>query len=254
MANFPSRQNPGNPYPIELDQRKTPVHRGHGDPTLRAQLDDQKTRRSIRRMKILTAVATTIILIVVIQRFGPHILNHGVRKPPQPTPVSPQPAIAPSSLPIQNEPQKSTQRLLQPEELLTATKEEVLWVIQEPVRDSDLVHTSARAKAGDVDAQYGMGLRFADGHGVPQNYSVAMTWFMKASERGNPEAQLKLALGYMKGIGVPQDEEQAVMWLKRAANNDNSWAQRALSHCTLPVRAFRETTYEHIPGPRSRRN
>jgi uncharacterized protein len=78
-----------------------------------------------------------------------------------------------------------------------------------------------------------MGLRFADGDGAPQDYTVAMKWFEKAAESGNPEAQLKLVFGYIQGIGLPRDEHQAVMWLKHAANNGNTWAQRALSNLYL---------------------
>ena len=231
MANFPSRQNPDkSSYPsIAPDPRRTAVHQDYADPLLWAQLDHQKARRSIRRMKTLTAVATTVILIAAVQHFGPRIWNHSGRKPTaEAPPTLPKSAVAPSSLPTQKGPETSAQKLLQRQDLLTASKEEVISAIQEPGRDIDLAHASERAKAGDPDAQYGMGVRFANGYDVPQNFSSAMTWFMKA-ERGHPEAQLKLALGYMKGIGVPQDEEQAVMWLKRAANNDNSWAQHALS-------------------------
>lgn len=105
--------------------------------------------------------------------------------------------------------------------------------IREPIRDADLARTSSRAKAGDVAAEYAMGLRFADGDGAPQDYAVAMKWFEKAAESGNPEAQLKLVFGYIQGIGLPRDEHQAVMWLKHAANNGNTWAQRALSNLYL---------------------
>ena len=122
---------------------------------------------------------------------------------------------------------------LKPEDLPTATKEAAMSAIQEPPSDTHSARSSDRAKAGDTAAQYNMGVRFADGDGVAQNYAVAMTWFTKASQAGNSAAQVKLALGYMKGIGVPLDENQAVMWLKRAANSGNNWAQRALSNLYL---------------------
>ena len=179
---------------------------------------------------MLTAFSLTVTLILVVHRFGGRILHHSTySQTAKPTPALPQ-TMPRSTSARQDAPQSPMEGLFSPEKLPGASKEEVMSAIQEPIRDTDLARTSNRATAGDIDAQYEMGLRSADGDGVPQDYAEAMRWFTKASERGSPEAQLKLGLGYMKGIGVPYDENQGVMWLKRAANSGNAWAQKALSN------------------------
>ena len=122
--------------------------------------------------------------------------------------------------------------------VLTATRQETILGIQEPIQGTDVNRTLNRANAGDSIAQYEMGLRYADGEGVPQNYQDAMAWFAKAAENGNSKAQWKLGLGYMKGIGVPHDERKAVVWFKRAANQGDVRAQSALSDAYLSGRGI----------------
>jgi hypothetical protein len=117
--------------------------------------------------------------------------------------------------------------------VLTATRQETILAIQDPIQGTDVNRTLNRANAGDSTAQYEMGLQYADGEGVPQNYEEAMAWFAKAAENGNDKAQWKLGLGYMKGIGVPHDERTAVAWFKRAANQGDIRAQSALSDAYL---------------------
>jgi putative methionine-R-sulfoxide reductase with GAF domain len=123
-----------------------------------------------------------------------------------------------------------------PDSVLTATREEVIRAIPEPVQGTDVNRVLNRANAGDPIAQYEMAVRYADGEGVPQNYQDAMAWFAKAAANGNEKAQWKLGLGYIKGIGVPHDEREAVMWFKRAANRGDIRAQTALSDVYLSGR------------------
>jgi TPR repeat protein len=120
--------------------------------------------------------------------------------------------------------------------LLTATRQEVILAIQEPVQGTDINRVLNRAGAADSVAQYEMALRYADGEGVPQNYRDAMAWFAKAAANDNDKAQWKLGLGYLKGIGVPHDERKAAIWFKRAANHGNIRAQSALSDLYLSGR------------------
>jgi hypothetical protein len=239
MANFLSGENEGDSAHDPTQPKRTPrgfVHQAYVDPasSIRAHEDYLKYRRSILRMKILTAISVAVIVTLAIQRYAHSILNHNDR------PRSSQAIVAPphfesasSDLPVQNAPLNSNRGLFDPKNLNTASKEELMSAIQEPILDADLVRTSSRAKAGDMSADYAMGLRFAHGDGVPQDYSAAMKWFEKAAQRGDAEAQLKLVFGYIQGIGLPRDEHQSVMWLKRAANNGNTWAQRALSNLYL---------------------
>jgi hypothetical protein len=122
--------------------------------------------------------------------------------------------------------------------VLTATRQETILAIQDPIQGRDPNRILNRAKAGDSTAQYEMGLRYADGEGMPQNYQDAMAWFAKAAQNGNDRAQWKLGLGYMKGIGVLLDERTAVAWFKRAANQGEIRAQSALSDAYLSGRGI----------------
>jgi GAF domain/Sel1 repeat len=120
--------------------------------------------------------------------------------------------------------------------VLTATTQEVMLAIQEPVQGTDVNRVLNRVGAADSVAQYEMALRYADGEGVPQNFRDAMAWFAKAAANGNDNARWKLGLGYIKGIGVPHDERKAVLWFKRAANHGDIRAQNVLSDLYLSGR------------------
>src|SRR3984893_3776328 len=120
--------------------------------------------------------------------------------------------------------------------ILTTTRQEDILAIQEAFEGTDVNRILNRADTGDSIAQYEMGLRYADGEGVPQNYRDAMAWFAKAAANGNDNAQWKLGLGYIKGIGVPHDERKAVVWFKRAANHGDIRSQSALSDLYLSGR------------------
>jgi hypothetical protein len=41
-----------------------------------------------------------------------------------------------------------------------------------------------RAEAGDVDAQYNLGVMYANDRGVPQDDAEAVAWYRKAAEQG----------------------------------------------------------------------
>jgi hypothetical protein len=196
---------------------------------------DARSERSILRMKILTGVSAIAMLATIVDRYARHYPRVGPHVTPPATvakhePILPEQGAAPEQG-SNNDGQSRA-----PENVVTASREEVISAIQEPVQDTDLNRTLNQANAGVFTAQYELGLRYADGKGVSQNYHDAMTWFAKASDAGNAKAQWKLALGYLKGIGVPRDERQAVVWLKRAANNGDTRAQRALSEMYLSGR------------------
>jgi hypothetical protein len=99
--------------------------------------------------------------------------------------------------------------------------------------DQDLETTRLAADSGDTNAEYQLGLIYANGAGVAQNYVEAMRWFEKAARNGSPAAQWRTGLGYAKGIGVVQDERMAAEWFKKAANNAHIGAQLALSQLYL---------------------
>ena len=74
------------------------------------------------------------------------------------------------------------------------------------------------AERGDARAQLYIGLMYAKGDGVPQNFIEAANWYHLASEQGNPMAQYLLGLMFDKGQGVPQDYVLAYKWLNLATS------------------------------------
>lgn len=88
--------------------------------------------------------------------------------------------------------------------------------------DQDLLR---RAKAGNADAQYELGLQYfmirgEDGAGVKK----ALNWCTKAANQGYAKAQCQLGYMYSTGEGVPQDYKKAVEWYTKAANQGNDLA------------------------------
>jgi uncharacterized protein len=72
------------------------------------------------------------------------------------------------------------------------------------------------ADRGDAVAQTYLGLMYANGYGLPQNYIQAAAWLRAASEQGYGPAQYLLGLMYDKGQGLPQDYVLAFKWLDLA--------------------------------------
>jgi putative methionine-R-sulfoxide reductase with GAF domain len=68
------------------------------------------------------------------------------------------------------------------------------------------------AASGDPDAQFAFGARYAIGQGVPQDYSQAVRWFLKAAEQGHVVSQATLGAYYWAGRGVPQNLGEAYYW------------------------------------------
>ncbi len=78
------------------------------------------------------------------------------------------------------------------------------------------------AAAGNADAQYALGKRYATGDGVKQDYREAMRWFLPAADRGSARAQARAAAFFLAGRGVPQDYSKAYFWaLLAKAGGDN---------------------------------
>src|SRR5512142_791899 len=63
------------------------------------------------------------------------------------------------------------------------------------------------AEAGDPHAQYNLGLLYARGQGVAQNYQQAVSWYRKAAEQGVAAAQYNLGVIYANGQGVAADPQ-----------------------------------------------
>ncbi|KAF9436919.1 hypothetical protein BGZ76_002543 [Entomortierella beljakovae] len=49
-----------------------------------------------------------------------------------------------------------------------------------------------------------------------------MEWYLKAVEQGNTSTQLNIVILYRNGEGVPQDYSKAMEWCLKAADQDNT--------------------------------
>ena len=58
------------------------------------------------------------------------------------------------------------------------------------------------AELGNAAAQYNLGLLYANGQGVPQDYIHAWQWYEQAAAQGDASAQYNLGLLYANGQGV----------------------------------------------------
>lgn len=75
----------------------------------------------------------------------------------------------------------------------------------------------AGAQNGYGPDQYRLGLAYAAGDGVPQNFQEAAHWWRKGAYNINPQAELMLGEAYAHGWGVPRDIDKAIHWWKAAA-------------------------------------
>jgi hypothetical protein len=82
------------------------------------------------------------------------------------------------------------------------------------------------ADQGNADAQNNLGVMYARGQGVPQDYAAAASWYQKAADHGHPEAANNLGVMYANGRGVPQDYVTAQIWFYLAAERGNSDAEK----------------------------
>ena len=81
------------------------------------------------------------------------------------------------------------------------------------------------ADKGDANAQYNLGLMYANGRGVAQDYKEAVKWYRLAAAQGNANAQYNLGVMYDQGNGVAQDYKEAVKWYRLAAAQGDARAQ-----------------------------
>ncbi len=84
------------------------------------------------------------------------------------------------------------------------------------------------AEEGHADSQFGMGLLYANGFGVPLDDDQALKWYRLATDQGHAQAQCNLAVMYANGWGVPQSDEEAFKWYSLAAEQGVAEAQISL--------------------------
>lgn len=111
----------------------------------------------------------------------------------------------------------------------------IFWAVK-PVQAEDWLkspakvqeETVAKAESREAQAQYELGIIYANGDGVEQNYQEAVKWLRLAAEQGSSAAQATLGGLYSVGDNVPQDYNEALKWSRLAADQGNPQAQTVL--------------------------
>jgi hypothetical protein len=111
----------------------------------------------------------------------------------------------------------------------------------------DLKDVQKHADAGDAEAEYEVGVRYASGIDVIQDYSQAMRWFLQAADQGSARAQGRVATWMFLGRGTEQDYSKAYYWglLAQAGGRrgkDGVVQRPYLSRCRLPRSRGRRRT------------
>ena len=100
------------------------------------------------------------------------------------------------------------------------------WIIYEQNYEWILRRT---ANLGYTQAQFELGLRYANGSAVRQNFFEAVNWYRKAAEQGHKKAQFELGLFYAAGRGVRQNYAEAIKWYRKAAEQQNTALKKKYS-------------------------
>jgi TPR repeat protein len=86
----------------------------------------------------------------------------------------------------------------------------------------------ARAEMGDAKSQERLGVAFFLGKGgLTKDEVEAVKWFRKAAEQNVADAQYNLGVCYANGQGVTEDDAEAVKWFRKAAEQNQADAQYA---------------------------
>ena len=91
--------------------------------------------------------------------------------------------------------------------------------------DTHLELLTLAAERGDADAQYTLGVMYARGDGVTQDYQAAFHWISLAAEQNHTKALSCIGTAYLKGEIIPRNYELAVNALTQAARQGDSDAQ-----------------------------
>ena len=93
-------------------------------------------------------------------------------------------------------------------------------------QSDEFLEMKALAESGDVEAQFYLAYRYANGNEVPKNDKTAVKWYTKAAEQGLAEAQFNLGVKYANGEGVLSSNVKAYMWWNLAAFNGHENASK----------------------------
>lgn len=101
-----------------------------------------------------------------------------------------------------------------------------------------------KARKGDINAQYKLGLKYYKGQGVPKNNGKAMKWFKKAAEQGHADAQYNLGVMYDYDVEIPGEEEAYNAQKKYADQENLSNAEDVLISTQNLIHNFNQFQFE----------
>lgn len=99
---------------------------------------------------------------------------------------------------------------------------------------------SESARQENPKGQLALGLCYLNGEGVRENKTEAEKWIRKAADQEFARAQFILGLFYLYGEIVKEDKAEAVKWLRKAADQNLAVAQNSLGYCYATIRALRK--------------
>jgi len=86
----------------------------------------------------------------------------------------------------------------------------------------------ALARRGNAEAQFSLGLKYANGKGEALDYAQAEHWYLKAADQKHALAHFNLAMMYANGQGMPTDRAKSQVWIRKAADLGDAGAQYSL--------------------------
>ena len=117
----------------------------------------------------------------------------------------------------------------------------LVFAVAVAAQSTEIEQLRLAAEQGYASAQYNLGLMYATGEGVPQDYQEALKWYRLAAEQEDAQAQYTLGFMYATGRGVLKDDAEALKWYRLAAEQGYASAQVTLGSCTPPDEACRRT-------------
>ncbi len=94
--------------------------------------------------------------------------------------------------------------------------------------------TQTQTDGGDAEAQFRLGLKYANSEGAAQDYAQAAIWYLKAADQNHALARFSLGVMYARGQGVAKDDAKAGVRIRKAAQQGDAGAQ-----CILGMRHHR---------------
>ena len=80
------------------------------------------------------------------------------------------------------------------------------------------------AEQGHVEAQFNLGILYAEGQGVAADKKEGLRWWRKAAELGNVDSQIYLGAMYYDGLDLAKDYPRSYMWFNIAADSGHHQA------------------------------